>query len=224
MKLGGSTYCCCCDEILEQNSLKEKRHVCAPGVGGFSSSWGGREREHLPSWWQRSEEWRLLCLQPTFFLLPLLSSWGPSQWDVLPTWWAGFDPLSLHWNSPLGSYRNMLPSTPPCVLIEINCSAPRKKKGSGRQVPPLAEKLFPLVPSGKGTNQFSSLEWHWVYLPHSKADLVLSTNQTPFVCVSVLWFHLEFFCFVLRERKKTKLVGWEDSRRNWQRGKNMIKG
>lgn len=216
MKLGGSTYCCCCDEIPEQNSLKEKRYVCAPGVGGFSSSWWGRGWEstsHHDGKEAKSED--CLCLQPTFFLLPLLSSWGPSQWNVLPTCWAGFDPLSLPWNSPLGSHRNMLLSTPPCVLIEINCSAPCKKKGSGHKVPPLAKKLFPLVPSGKGTNQFSSMEWHWVYLPHSKADLMLSTNLLC-VCVS--------YGFIWRERKKTKLVGWEDSRRNWQRGKNMIKG
>lgn len=148
-----------------------------------------------------------LCLQPTFFLLPLLSSWGPSQWDVLPTWWAGFDPLSLPWNSPLGSYRNVLPSTPPCVLIEINCSAPRKKKGSGRQVPPLAEKLFSLVPSGKGTNQFSSMEWHWVYLPHSKADLVLSTNHLCVCVCPVVSFGVFLFCFKGEKKKQSWLGG-----------------
>lgn len=73
--------------------------------------------------------------------------------------------------------------------------------------------------------QFSSIEWHWVYQLHFKADLMVSsrwaTQWTPCFSGFSLLFLFLFFT------KKIYEVGWVkkgESRRNWGKmRKGMLK-
>lgn len=72
--------------------------------------------------------------------------------------------------------------------------------GNGHGVSFLTKKVFATIPSNNGEkNQFSPMEYHWVYQPHSRADSMpgnrLSTKQTScfyFCLFNLFWF---WFCF-----------------------------
>jgi hypothetical protein len=69
-------------------------------------------------------------------------------------------------------------------------------KGSGRKLSPLAEKLFKTETFWNRANQFSSIEWHWLYQPQSREDSVHPAQ----------WRAVSSFC------SRHRNTGWD---RNW---------
>ena len=95
--------------------------------------------------------------------------------------------------------------------------SPMWRKGSGYIVSPLNKKLFAVDSCWERENQFSPVEWSWVYQPHSRAGLMLRSRwpirmDSMFVCLFVhdfVVFFALFSCFYLMyyERKNINWVG-----------------